>query len=139
MKQVDGIKNIVNLIIGLTNLCEGFDDVNKSCTINAKLKVLMEISNQDKSSPSVLKEKVCLAKGNLATLCKSLIEEKLITKIKDDFDSRVIFYQITNSGLEYVEKELLKMDFNFKNQLAFKNNFKEINNAVNTLNQLIKM
>ena len=131
------IKNIVNLTNRLTSLCEGFDITNKSAIISSKIKVLLTINQHKKISPTMLKNKVCLAKSNLANLCKTLISEGLILKTKDDFDSRIIFYELTSKGENYLNSVLEKMEFNFVNEIAYKKNLTEIFNTVAYLLSLI--
>lgn len=138
MENTKDINNIINLTCRLIGLCEGFDQTSKSALISAKFRVLFVINQEKKISPSLLKEKVSLAKSNLALLCKKLIEEKLIISSKDNFDTRVIFYSLTEEGERVLQDMLSKMKFNFVNEIAYKNNFNEIMSLVAKLNQLLK-
>lgn len=124
------IKNIVSLTSRLQNLCEGFDDSKKTALLSAKLKILLEVSLRKKITPSILKNKVGLAKSNLALICNQLTKEKLIQKTKDQFDTRSIYYTITPSGEELLNKILNKMKGNFEGEIAYKNNLKQIDETV---------
>ena len=138
MSELQGIKDIVGLIARLEVLCEGFDDLNKTAVLTSKVKVLLEVSNQNNVSPNKLKIKVGLAKSNLTLLCNSLVKDGLITKNRDDFDNRAIFYNITEKGRDYLNIILAKMKKNFEGELAYKNNMKQVDVAVKNLNELVK-
>lgn len=134
----DFAKNIVSLIARLQNLCEGFDDTNKSAVITAKVKILLELSKADSVTPTVLKRSVGLAKSNVALICRKLIEEGLVSKSKDSFDTREIFYSITDKGEKCLDEFLTKAQRNFESELAYKNNIKQIDAAINDLLQLVE-
>ncbi|MGN1221819.1 MAG: MarR family winged helix-turn-helix transcriptional regulator [Christensenellales bacterium] len=138
MSELQGIKDIVGLIARLEVLCEGFDDLNKTAVLTSKVKVLLEVSNQNNVSPNKLKTKVGLAKSNLTLLCNSLVKDGLITKNRDEFDNRAIFYNITEKGKDYLNVILDKMKKNFEGELAYKNNMKQVDVAVKNLNELVK-
>ena len=55
MNELNGIKNVLNLVTRLQSLCEGFDDTNKSAIITSKFKILLELSEKQNVSPNVLK------------------------------------------------------------------------------------
>ncbi len=137
MERNELVKNIVSVCTRLENLCEGFDVDSKSTLISSKFKVMLALSEQDNISPSMLIDKLGLAKSNLALLCKSMITEGLIEKRKDDFDSRVIFYTLTDFGKQKLNATLCKMADNFTKQLAYKNKFKEIEVLMTNLKDLI--
>ncbi len=134
----DFAKNVVSLIARLQNLCEGFDDTNKSAVITAKVKILLELSKADSVTPTVLKRSVGLAKSNVALICGKLIEEGLVSKSKDSFDTREIFYSITDKGKKCLDEFLTKAQRNFESELAYKNNIKQIDAAINDLLQLVE-
>lgn len=137
MEKTELIKYIVSTCSRLENLCEGFDISSKSTLISSKFKVLLALSEKPKTSPSMLIDKLGLAKSNLALLCKSMINEGLIEKSKDQFDSRVIFYSLTNLGTKTLSENLNIMADNFTKQLAYKNKFKEIEALLINLKELI--
>ena len=134
----DFAKNVVSLIARLQNLCEGFDDTNKSAVITAKVKILLELSKADSVTPTVLKRSVGLAKSNVALICGKLIEEGLVSKSKDSFDTREIFYSITDKGKKCLDEFLTKAQRNFESELAYKNNIKQIDAAIISLLQLVE-
>ena len=138
MSDLQGIKEIVELVGRLQILCEGFDDLNKTSILTSKVKVLLEVSGKQNVSPNKLKSSVGLAKSNLTLLCNSLVEQSLITKTRDKFDSRAICYNITPKGQTYLDGVLTQMKKNFEGELAYKNNIKQIETAVKNLQELIK-
>ena len=131
-------KNVVSLVARLQNLCEGFDDTNKSAVITSKVKVLLELSKAENVTPTVIKRSVGLAKSNVALICGKLIEEGLVSKSKDSFDTREIFYSITDAGRKYLDEFLAKAKKNFESELAYKNNIKQIDAAIISLLQLVE-
>ena len=138
MNELNGIKNVLNLVTRLQSLCEGFDDTNKSAIITSRFKILLELSEKQNVSPNVLKINIGLAKSNLAILCNSLVKDGLIQKTKDEFDSRSIFYNITESGSQFLNSVLAQMKKNFEGELAYKNNLRQINSSVEDLLDLVK-
>lgn len=138
MNSKNNINNIVSLIVRLQNLCEGFDDTNKNAILTTKIKILHEIKKQNQVTPSILKQKVGLAKSNLALSCNALISDGLIIKIKDKNDARSIYYSITEKGTDLLNTTLKQMKKNFDKELAYKNNMSQVNAAVNELLELVK-
>lgn len=138
MKEELNIKDIVGLVTRLQNLCEGFDDSNKSVVLTIKTKILLELSKGDKLSPTALRESVGLAKSNLASICNSMIKSKLIEKQHDSFDQRSIFFCITDVGQKQLCSTLEKMKNNFVTELAFKNNISKVSKGASDLLDLVK-
>lgn len=132
------IKNIVTLITRLENLCEGFDVSSKSVLLTSKIKILSEIDKATTISPSLLKTKVGLAKSNLAIVCAKMIEEGLILVAKDTLDARIKLYSLTEKGKKFLYDILNILNDNFVRELAYKNNFKQINEEIRKINELIK-
>lgn len=137
MKGLQSIKDIVSLASRLQILCEGFDELNKNTVLTSKLKVLLELSKSEKVTPNKLSEKLGMAKSNLTILCNSLVKDKLVDKIKDEFDGRAIYFTMTKKGEELLEEILLKMKKNFEDELAYKDNIKQIDIAVKNLLELV--
>jgi DNA-binding MarR family transcriptional regulator len=137
MENLYNVKNIINLCSSLQNLCEGFDEDSKSILISTKFKVLLAISEKGTLSPSELIYKLGLAKSNIALLAKSMIKEGLISSKKDELDSRIVLYSLTQKGEDELKTALTIMSKNFTNQLAYKNKFKEIDRLVNELKEII--
>ena len=132
------IKNILSLAIRLENLCEGFDETNKSAVFTSKVKLLLEISKAESVKPNTLKNNIGLAKSNITIICNSLEKEGLIKKNKNSADIREISYSITKKGLDNLDLFLLKAKKNFEGSLAYKNNMKQIDESVENLLELIK-
>ena len=138
VENYDKIKDVLALTMRLENLCEGFDETNKTATLTSKIKILLVLSKASRVTPSNLKQKIGLAKSNLAILCNKLIDEKLITKTRDTFDTREITYSITEDGKKVLNLYLAKAQKNFEGQLAYKNNMKQVNESVKNLMELVK-
>ena len=136
--NLQNTKNIISLITRLQSLCEGFDETNKSAVITSKVKILIELSKAESVAPNILKHRVGLAKSNITLLCGKMIEEGLILKSKDSFDTREIFYSITDKGKKCLDEFLAKAQRNFESELAYKNNIKQIDAAIISLLQLVE-
>ena len=133
MDKKELVKDILEVSLKLQNFLEGFDVSSKSAIISSKFKTLFFIAQAEKCTPNTLIENLGLAKSNVAILCNQLLKEKLIEKIRDEFDNRGIFYSITQDGKNYLNEQLEKMTFNFSRQLDYKNNMKQIEKLVNEL------
>lgn len=137
MEEKSGIKTVVNLACKLTDLCEGFDDCNKSCVMNSKFRVMMVIDKYGAVSPTVLKDEVAIAKSNLAILCKKLIECGELEKTKDLLDGRCVKYKLTSKGKDYLYSMLSIMEDNFVNAVSYKNNLQDIKQVADKLVRLV--
>jgi len=138
VENYEKIKDVLSLTIRLENLCEGFDDTNKSAVLTSKIKVLLVLSKVEFATPNTLMINVGLAKSNLAILCNKLVKDELIVKTKDSFDAREIAFSITNEGKKVLNYYLAKAKKNFESQLAYKNNIKQVNQSVSDLLELVK-
>jgi len=113
MKHLKLCRQIVNLRLLLENLCENkIESCNINNQLSMKIKVLFYISETVNCTPSMLIEKFCIAKSNLAVLCKILIKEGHIISTKNEKDKRNIFYNITNSGTEILNNYYLLSEEN---------------------------
>lgn len=141
MKNEKLIKNMVELRIKLSCLCDGFnsEQSNKKRMLTMDKKVLAVLDETKNCAPNVLIETLGIAKSNLALLCKSMIKDGLITQTKTDGDKRHIFYNITEEGRvklkEFyfnLESDALKnVDANNLNKLE--SNVQEIINFLNNI------
>ncbi|MBQ0017471.1 MAG: winged helix-turn-helix transcriptional regulator, partial [Clostridiales bacterium] len=110
---------------------------SKNVLISSKFKVLLEIDKKQKLSPSELVEKVGLAKSNIALLCKSMVKENLISMERDKLDSRIVLYSLTEHGKCELQDTVDKMACNFNRALEYKNGFKEIDELLTKLKDII--
>ncbi|MBO7508501.1 MAG: winged helix-turn-helix transcriptional regulator, partial [Clostridia bacterium] len=94
-------------------------------------------SRSQKTTPSVIQENVGLAKSNITILCNNLIKEGLMTKTRDEFDTREIYFQLTESGKKCLDDFLFQANKNFTSELAYKNNESQIKAAVDDLMKLV--
>ncbi|MGD9901653.1 MAG: hypothetical protein AB7S44_03865 [Spirochaetales bacterium] len=104
--------NLVTVRMLLENICDGFDVAcnSKKNLLTSKVKMLHLLNQSGKLSPSLIICKLGVAKSNLAILASGMIRENLITKLEDEFDKRVIYYQITPKGKELLDVSLKTID-----------------------------
>jgi len=57
-------------------------------------------------SPSDFMSILQLSKTNLAILMKSMVEEDLVIKTRNNADKREITYKITDAGIKYLDERL---------------------------------
>ena len=138
VEELERISRILELAIRLENLCEGFDETNKSAVLTSRVKILLELNKKDFVTPNALKNNVGLAKSNIAILCNSLVEEGFVDKTRDKIDTREILYSLTDSGKKFVEQYLKQAKKNFEGQLAYKDNMEQIEAKANDLFELVK-
>lgn len=85
-------------------MCESMSGKSKN-TLSLKTKILFLL--KEKSLPPVdIMTTLHLAKTNLALLTTEMASEGLITKDKQQYDKRVIYYSITDAGKEYLNARL---------------------------------
>lgn len=85
-------------------MCENASGKTKN-TLSLKTKILFLL--KDKSLPPIdIMTTLHLAKTNLALLATEMASEGLITKDKQSYDKRVIYYSITEAGKEYLSARL---------------------------------
>ena len=101
-------KEILSLIINLENLLKN-TEVDK---FDIKLKVLHLISENEKTTPNFLIEKLGMARSNLAIMCNKLVKSGLIAKKKEPLNKKEIFYMITESGTNLLQENYDKADAN---------------------------
>lgn len=94
-------EQFVELRIMLQSICDGFDaeNLNKKSSLTMRTKVLYALSKNERCCPSVLIDKLGIAKSNLALLCKTMCEDGVIFAVKSEQDKRNIYYSITEKGL----------------------------------------
>ncbi len=104
-------KQLITLRILLHKLCDGFDakDFNKKSVLTMKHKLLFLLNEEGECAPSTLINKLCIAKSNLALLCRGMLEEGLIISKKNEQDKRNITYKITPKGRAELSNFILLM------------------------------
>ena len=107
MEKLTLAKNILMTRILSQNACEEFNKrANKKSLLGVSIRVLFLIGEYDGVSPSVLIDRLYIAKSNLASLCKQLISDGLIEARQDAADKRIIYYSLTQKGKEYLNARL---------------------------------
>ncbi len=85
-------------------MCESLNGKQKN-TLSLKTKILFLI--RDKGLPPVdIMTILHLAKTNLALLTGEMAKDGLITKEKQAYDKRIVYYSITDKGKKYLEARL---------------------------------
>lgn len=112
MKNEGLASNLITVRMLLENLCDGFDSScsSKNSLLTTKIKMLHLLDKEEKISPSLIINKVGIAKSNLAILARNMISEGLIEKLNDSFDKRVIYYKITAKGKQELEEAYNTID-----------------------------
>lgn len=127
-------KSILKLQILTQNACEEFEKDNKKSQISQKIKVLFMINEFEKVSPSVLINKLHIAKSNIALLCKQLILEQMITFVADIKDKRIIYYNLTEKGKTFLDEKLGKIQ---NNTIACCNNSQTLITQINNVTKAL--
>ena len=133
MKNLDLAKNILMTRILSQNACEEFNKkANKKSLLQASFRVLFLIGEYGSVSPSVLIERLYIAKSNLTPICKQLLTEELIEVTKETKDLRIIYYSLTEKGKEYLDSRLLAIGMSVaeccpKGAAELNQNLEEIN------------
>lgn len=101
------VKNLISVQFKIKNACEGFQEQkNKPVILSNKLRLLLILSQTDRISPTTIVPMLSVAKSNLNLLCTKMIGEKLIDKVVDDYDRRIIYYKITTKGERELNTEI---------------------------------
>ena len=143
MKDTKLQKQLISLRILLQKLCDGFDekDANKKSILTMKHKVLFLLNENGETSPVYLINKLCIAKSNLALLCKGLLEEGLIISKKNESDKRNITYKITQKGEKELDNFLKSMSEQYavltKSEREVRLIEKKLDDVINFLNKKI--
>lgn len=84
--------------------------------LTVKTRTLFLIGEYKSVSPSVLTEKLALAKSNLALVCKQLSLAGLIEVQSDSIDKRIIYYSLTKAGEAFLQARLSMIEENLTKQ-----------------------
>ena len=122
-------EEILTLVINFENLIKN----SNADKLDIKLKVLHLIGREEKTSPSVIIEKLGMARSNLAIMCNKLVKDKLIEKHKDSTNKKEIFYSLTQAGEEFLNETYKKTEEN----ISKLRNKGKINKLVKELAKLI--
>ncbi len=114
-------------------MCESMNGKAKN-TLSLKTKVLFLL--KDKSLPPTdLMTALHLAKTNLALLAGEMARDGLITKDKQEYDKRAVYYSITDLGKEYLGARLSAIE----NSLLKAFPGKEYDKALKTLSEAVNI
>lgn len=100
---MDLTNQLIELRILLEECCDGFGENGKNTILSSKLKILYMLENVD-CSPNEFINTLCIAKSNVATLLKKMIEEGLVDSYKSSINNKNVYYKITNKGIEELKR-----------------------------------
>ena len=132
---------MIVLRLELEKITDGFDaeDANKKSNLTLKMKTLFLLSLHKELTPTMLIENLGLAKSNLTILCRSLLEEGLVTVRKSETDKRTITYILTNKGEKQLKNYLNQIKIDninlFKSEKGVKSLEKKIGEILKLLNK----
>lgn len=131
--------DIIELNLLLTNQTEGFDfeTKHKKNIANTKFKLLCLLKIYKTLTPTMLVEKLLIAKSNLSNLCKSMIKDELIIQVALSDDKRTISYELTEKGNEEYQITMEKITNNLQSSVN-NDNLIRINTLVNELKLLLQ-
>ena len=137
MENLDLAKNIVKTKILTQNACESFDKShNKKDSLPINIKILYMIQDYGKVSPTLLIDKLYIAKSNLALMCKQLIADGLIESQQDLVDRRIIYYSLTEKGAEYLGTKLIGIQKNIEKTMS-QEDLEQLNTHLQQINKIL--
>ena len=118
-------------------MCESVSGKPKN-TLSLKTKILFLL--KDKSLPPVdIMTTLHLAKTNLALLTSEMAKEGLITKDRQQYDKRVVYYSLTDAGKAYLDARLSTIEAAMKKAFPaeeYDKAYKALDEAVDVLSFL---
>ena len=129
-------KNIMLARILTQNACESSEERNRKKLLTVKVRTLFLIGEYGEVSPSLLIDKLFIAKSNLALICKQLLTEGLIETSQDLEDKRIIYYNLTSKGKDFLDDKLKAIQKNVSecsdyNAEEFADSLEKINKVLN--------
>jgi len=102
----DKLAEVAENIFSLKQLF--FKAFGKPATINSKVAplafhILIQLKNKHALSMTEVSRKLGIPKPNVTVLVDKLIEKKLIERISDKQDRRIVMIKLTKKGLDFLE------------------------------------
>lgn len=135
------MENVVDLVIlssRIKNACEGFDGLNKNIPLDNKNLILLYLYKNETAGNLELTSFLNFAKGNVANLCKRLINEGLIEPTKSLIDSRNKRYTLTEMGKECCSVLVKQLNNNLRSSVENISNLTEIKYLSEKLLELLR-
>ena len=110
MKNYELYINMLNSKRCIENICKENDIKLWKQIYSIKFEILCIIYTSKSISPSILVEELNIAKSNIANACKNLEKEGKITHTNDKSDHRIIYYELTSIGENYLQDCLKKLE-----------------------------
>lgn len=135
------MENIVDLVLlnsRIKNVCEGFDGLNKNMPLDSKNLILLYLNKHESAGNLELTYFLNFAKGNVANICKKLINEGLIEPSKSLVDSRNKRYTLTEMGKECTNVLIKQLNNNVRNSVENVSNLTEIRYLATKLLELLR-
>ena len=113
-------KALIDLSLALSHRLEGFDFVSghRRTNIDIEFKILHLLETYGRLTPQELMQKLFIAKSNLSSQCKIMMQKSLIKQYADKQDRRVVCYGICALGKEQYQNTLKDIIRNFENIVA---------------------
>jgi len=127
---------LINIEQVLRNLLKEKSKSLEKEIFSLKFEILLLIHSQKEISPTKITKELMLAKSNVATFCKTLMEEGKIEMNKSKKDKRSISYTLSKKGQKYVSTNLAEMSKLLGEE--FGDNLLKIEKNANVLFDMIK-
>lgn len=112
------INSVINSAISVNRVLARTDGGNKG-GLTLKLQILLAAKNLGgEITVKEIFEHVKIVKSNLAILCKSMCNNGLIKKVKEESDGRLIKYKLLEKGYAEIDSFLTKSEKCFKKILS---------------------
>lgn len=104
------------------------------------IQLLFTIGHDNGKPMSYYSEKLMMPKPNLTVIADKLIEERLIERVFDPADRRVVILKITEKGEESIRehKEKVRCDVGEKLDLLSDNDIKRLNDIIDEMKVILK-
>jgi DNA-binding MarR family transcriptional regulator len=79
--------------------------------------ILVMLSETDKMSVSEIGKKLSISKPNMTPLIDKLVEERMVERLPDSKDRRIINIAITSKGVEYIDTTKAQISSNLESKL----------------------
>lgn len=135
---MEQVVDLVMLTSRIKNICEGFDGLNKDTPLDSKNLILLYLYKNESAGNLELTSFLNFAKGNVANICKKLINEGLIEPSKSLVDSRNKRYTLTEMGKECTLILVKQLNNNLRNSVENISNLTEIKYLSEKLLELLR-
>ena len=123
---MEDVIDLVMLTSRIKNVCEGFDGLNKNIPLDSKNLILLYLYKHETAGNLELTSFLNFAKGNVANLCKKLMNEGLVEYSQSLLDSRNKRFTLTEMGKECTNVLVKQLNANVRSSVENVSNLTEI-------------